>query len=145
MSAKDLLDRLGTVLSVSADLSSDNTCALQFDDVGVHFEAANGMLYVLTELGTSPDIDSIARRLLEANFLGEKTNGATLALDRETGCVTLHAIFDENCSYDFFEKRLSQFVLAARYWRVWISYSPESQNRTQDGEQSVGIETTLMV
>lgn len=146
MSAKDLLDRLGAALSVNAELSENNTCALQFDDVGVHFEVANGMLYALTELGVPKDVDSVARRLLEANFLGEKTNGATLALDRETGCVSLHTIFDENASYDFFEKRLSQFVLAARYWRVWIEYALDNdEDDLSQSEQNAADGSVLMV
>ncbi|WP_050031287.1 type III secretion system chaperone [Verrucomicrobium sp. BvORR034] len=81
------LDQLG--------LDENGACALQFDDritvylVELEKEAA---IRLVSDLGTpSPDVEGAAfqRCLLEANWLGTGTHGATLSLEPETGNVCL--------------------------------------------------------
>ncbi len=116
-----LLDELGRVLGVSLKLSDKGTCGLFFDEDEVIFELHEGQLYLIADLGPAEGRQDAYGRLLEANYLGQESGQATFGVDTGRMEFTLHRILDGDMSYPEFERILTIFVQAIRYWKEWLT------------------------
>lgn len=106
-------------------LTEDGSAQIVFDDVhevdictnegrpGFGFSATVGPLPEEAEEATA-----VCLHLLEANLLGDATNGAALALDSERGEIVLcRNVNQDDIAYEAFEAELSAFLAALRHWK----------------------------
>ena len=86
-----LFDEIGAQIGMkSLSFGDDNTCSLEFDDnVVLTFVVADTVLYCVAYLGDWNEQPSVAKRLLEANFAWQTTNGGTLAIEPGSSRVVL--------------------------------------------------------
>ncbi len=125
MDANQILTSLGLTVGLP-DLAFDgNGCArLLFDQrLAVDFEhdADAGSIHLYTVLGSSPaqgSGEALYRRLLEGNFFGIQTQGATLSMDAARGEIILSRSveLDTISSVDF-ERVIEKFLAAAGHWQ----------------------------
>lgn len=74
----------------SLAFGDDNTCSLEFDDnVVLTFVVADTVLYCVAYLGDWNEEPAVAKKLLEANFAWQATNGGTLAIEPGSSRVVL--------------------------------------------------------
>ena len=102
-------------------MSSQNTCGVFFDEDEIIFEQHEQQLYIIADLGSSAGRADAHTRLLEANCLGAQSGQACLGLDGQRQVFTLHRILDGDLSYEEFEKILTLFIRATRYWKEWLA------------------------
>jgi hypothetical protein len=121
MNGKDMMQKLGEALGFTLEMSAQDTCAVVFDQDEVIFEQHEDQLYIIAELASSAGRTDAYARLLEANCMGAQSGQACLGLDRQREVFTLHRILDGELSYEAFEKILTLFIRAARYWKEWLS------------------------
>ena len=127
MDGKRLMKELGEALGFSLEMSEQNTCAVIFDQDEIIFEQHEDQLYIIADLGPSAGRPDAHKRLLEANCLGAQSGQACLGLDVRREVFTLHRILDGELSYAEFEKILTLFIRAARYWKEWLSLQAPEQ------------------
>lgn len=86
-----LFEEIGAQIGMeSLSFGDDNTCSLEFDDnVVLTFVLADTVLYSVAYLGDWNDEPMVARKLLEANFAWQTTNGGTLAVEPGSNRVVL--------------------------------------------------------
>lgn len=130
MNAQELVRELGSVLGITLDMSTENTCQVIFFNDAVDFEVAEGVsgtndeaLFIIANLGVAIEDADVLGRLLRANYLGGQTGGATISLSDE-GFV-LHRELLMPMEYIDFEKVVEQFVESLRYWKEWIALPHE--------------------
>ncbi|MCR5537243.1 MAG: type III secretion system chaperone [Succinivibrio sp.] len=121
MNSAELIDELAANLKIKLEFSKNGCCGVFFDDDEICFEMHESQLYLIAELGAFSKSEKACKRLLEANYLGIQTGQAVLGFDSQHESVNLHRIIDGNLSYTEFEKILTDFVQAARYWKKWLS------------------------
>ena len=114
MDAKELISELGSRFGITLELSDAGTCRVIFDEDAVDFELAGRRLFVMADLGPVAGGEALLRELLEADYLGAKTFGATISID-----------------YEAFEENLTGFVKALREWKEIISSAPLAGEATQ--------------
>ncbi len=124
MNVELLISELGHALGIELKLSEAGTCGVFFDDDEVIFEQHDGQLYLIADLGSAVGRSDAYGRLLAANCLGQESGQATLGLDTGREEFTLHRILDGDMSYQEFEKILTVFVQALRYWKEWLINPP---------------------
>lgn len=131
MIASELIKELGARVGISLALTENGLCSVIFDKDTVDFELSGNDLYLIAELGfvqTGLDKD-FYKQLLEANFLGTKTAGATISLDPDKeNTVMLHKKLVTPAEYTDFEHAVEFFVKAVRYWKEYIAL-PRAQNK----------------
>ena len=121
MNGKALIRELGEALGIELELSDQNTCGVFFDEDEVVFEMHDGQLYVMADIGPAAGRRDAHTRLLEANCLGAQSGQACLGLDSQREVFTLHRILEGELTYGEFEKILTLFIRAARYWKEWLA------------------------
>lgn len=121
MDGARLLSDLGQALGFELKLSDAGTCGVFFDDDEVIFEQHDGQLYLIADLGSAAGREDAYGRLLAANALGQESGQAVLGLDTTQNAFTLHRILDGDMDYPQFEKILTLFVRALRYWKEWLA------------------------
>lgn len=121
MNSKLLIDELSRNLGIELKLSDAGTCAVFFDDDEIIFEAHEGLLYLIADLGPAEGREDAYGRLLAANCLGQESGMATLSVDTTRQEFTLHRILEGELLYPQFEKILTLFVKAVRYWKEWLA------------------------
>ncbi|MBQ9406766.1 MAG: type III secretion system chaperone [Desulfovibrio sp.] len=124
MDGELLLHELGRTLGFELKLSEAGTCGVFFDDDEVIFEQHDGQLYLIADLGSAAGREDAYGRLLAANYLGQESGQAVLGLDTAQNAFTMHRILEGNMGYPEFEKILTLFVRALRYWKEWLAQPP---------------------
>ncbi|MBP3731399.1 MAG: type III secretion system chaperone [Mailhella sp.] len=127
MDAKRLMQELGDALGFELAMSKQGTCAVLFDDDEIVFEQHEAQLYIMADLGPSAGRSDAHARLLEANCLGAQSGQACIGLDAQSEVFTLHRIVDGDMPYTEFEKILTLFIRALRYWKEWLSQPAPEQ------------------
>ena len=124
MNGELLIGELGRAISIDLKLSDAGTCGVFFDDDEIIFENHDGQLYLIADLGPASGREDAYGRLLSANCLGRESGQAVLGLDPDRREFTLHRILDGEIGYPEFEKILTLFVRAVRYWKEWLAQPP---------------------
>jgi len=120
MEFKALIRELGSVLDIDLAFSGEGTCGVFFDEDEIHFEISEGRLFIMADLGPCEGRDDVAPRLLRAANLGLETGFACIGMDDAHGQFTLCRILEGDLAYPDFEKILTIFVGAVRYWKNWL-------------------------
>ena len=115
-----LLRELGTTLGFGLKLSQNGTCGVFFDEDEVSFEFYDGRLFIMADLGPSEGREDAAVRMLKAANLGLNTGFACIGIDEARGQFTLCRILEGDLAYPDFEKILTVFVGAMRWWKKWL-------------------------
>ncbi len=140
MNGKDLMQKLGEALGFPLEMSAQDTCAVIFDQDEVIFEQHEDQLYLIADLASSAGRTNAYARLLEANCMGAQSGQACLGLDAQREVFTLHRILDGELSYEAFEKILTLFIRAVRYWKEWLSLPvPEQAEETSAMPQGIRV------
>lgn len=126
MNAQLLLDQLGAAVGVALPLSGTGTCRVFFDRDQVDFEQTADALYIMADVASASGRRDAYGRLLAANCLGAESGGACLSLDAERDMFMLHTIIREDMPYPAFEKELTLFIQALRYWKEWLGLRPST-------------------
>ena len=126
MQAHDLISELGKTLGIPLSLEG-GTCQVLFDEDAVDFELSVNTLYILAEVGSCVDRTDAYERILQANFGGQQTGGATLSLDGDQ--FMLHLAISEDWTYANFEAGLERFIKALRYWKEWLALPVQASTR----------------
>ena len=124
MNGELLISELGRAIGIDLKLSDAGTCGVFFDDDEVLFESHAGKLYLIADLGSAAGREDAYGRLLSADYLGHESGHAVIGLDENRGEFTLHRILEGDMDYPEFEKILTLFVKAVRYWKEWLSLPP---------------------
>jgi len=124
MNGNSLIQKLGETLGFTLELSNQNTCGVFFDEDEIIFEQHKDQLYIMADLGSSIGREDAYMRLLEANCMGAQSGQACIGLDSQREVFTLHRILDGELSYEEFERILTLFIRAIRYWKEWLVQNP---------------------
>ena len=120
MNSELLINELGHTLGFTLQFSENGTCGVFFDEDEIIFEKHESQLYLIADLGPAHGRTDTYKSLLEANYLGQASGQAVLALDSVREEFTLHRILDGEMDYNEFESILTVFVSAVRYWKKWL-------------------------
>lgn len=122
-----LMRELGSVLGIDLAFSDAGTCSIFFDESEVMFEINENRLFIMADLGASEGRVDAAWRLLRAGNLGLETGFGCIGNDEERGQFTLCRVLEGELAYPDFEKLLTLFVGAVRYWKRWLSLPAPQQ------------------
>jgi hypothetical protein len=77
-------------------------------------------LVLLGVIGLCPQVkkEELFIHLMKANFLGQGTGGASLALDESENSLTLSHIFPYDMNYKMFRDALEDFANYIDYWKA---------------------------
>lgn len=134
-----LLRELGGVLGFDLALSDQGTCGVFFDEDEVFFEVNDGRLFIMAELGSSEGRDEACVRMLKAANLGLETGFSCIGIDEMRGQFTLCRVLEGDIAYPDFEKMLTIFLGAVRYWKKWLSLPPEKTTSHVQQSPKYGI------
>ncbi len=125
-----LIRELGNTLGFSLAFSDEGTCGVFFDDDEVMFELNENRLFIMADIGTAEGREDACMRMLKAANLGLETGFACVGIDDARGQFTLCRVLEGDLSYADFEKILTIFVGALRYWKDWLAqpFSSPAQN-----------------
>ncbi len=98
----------GNIYNVS--LNPEISIAVQQIDPGVSF---------LGKIGPCPTVkrEDLFILLMKANFLGQGTGGAVIALDGNENFLTLSSLIPYDMNYKMFKEALEDFANYLDYWR----------------------------
>ena len=139
MNGKDMMQKLGEALGFTLEMSAQGTCAVFFDQDEIIFEQHEDQLYLIADLASSAGRTDAYARLLEANCMGAQSGQACLGLDRQREVFTLHRILEGELSYEAFEKILTLFIRAVRYWKEWLSLPVPVQGEASAMPQGIRV------
>ncbi len=131
MKGVQLIRELSRNLNLDLQLSEEGTCGVFFDNDEIFFEVHEDQFYLIADLASAEGREDAYSRLLSANYLGQESGQAVLSLDTGRRGFTLHRILDGDLAYAEFEKILSLFVQAVRYWKEWLA-QPSAGSPTQE-------------
>lgn len=121
MKASELMDSLGPMLGIDLPAGGDGAVDVLFDEDAVDFQAADGRLFVMADIGSADGCEALYGTLLKANCLGAETLGCTIGLDAERHVLTLHRLIEGDWTEAAFQDVVAQFVKALRYWKEWAA------------------------
>jgi len=121
MKASELIHSLGPMFGVELPVSEEGTAQVLFDEDAVDFQAADGQLFVMADIGSADGCEDLYGTLLIANCLGNETLGCTIGLDAERRVLMLHRIIEGDWTEHEFQNVIAQFVKALRYWKAWTA------------------------
>lgn len=127
MNSELLISELGRTLGIDLKLSEAGTCGVFFDKDEVFFERHEGQLYLIADLGPAAGREDAYRRLLEADYLGHECGQGAVGIDANRREFVLHRVLDGEMGYPEFEKILTAFVQAVRYWKEWMTRPQAAQ------------------
>ena len=130
MDCERIIDELGRALGIDLRLSEAGTCGVFFDEDEIFFERHEDQLYLIAELGTSAGREDAHSRLLEANYLGQECGQGVIGIDADRREFVLHRVLDGEMDYPSFERALTVFVQATRYWKRWLAEPPQAASTT---------------
>ncbi|MCR5536994.1 MAG: type III secretion system chaperone [Succinivibrio sp.] len=120
MNSEQIISELSTVLGIDLKFSDQGTCGVFFGDDEILFEKHDEQLYLIAELAPAVDQEFVLQRLMNANYLGGECGQGTIGIDRNKDEFVLHRLIDGQIDFVQFEKILSLFVQAVRYWKEWL-------------------------
>ena len=126
-----LIRELGNVLGIDLALTEAGTCGVFFDEDEVMFEVSEERLFIMADLGPSEGRGDAALRLLRAANLGLETGFACAGIDEERGQFTLCRVLEGDLAYPDFERILTVFVGALRYWKEWLAQPPSAEPKEE--------------
>ena len=132
MDSENIIKQLGSRLNIEPKFSPEGVCAIYFDDDEIFFERHENQLYLVSELGTSLNREDTYSRFLEANFMGHECGQGSISIDTNRDQFVLHRLIDGNIDYADFEKILTTFVQATRYWKMWLQNPASNQDKGED-------------
>ncbi|MBQ7608512.1 MAG: type III secretion system chaperone [Desulfovibrionaceae bacterium] len=132
MDYSSLVRELGGVLGFELTFSDKGTCGVFFDNDEVLFEVGDGRMFIMADLGSSEGREDAYARLLTAGNLGLETGFSCIGIDEQRGQFTLCRVLEGDLAYPDFEKLLTVFVSAVRYWKKWLSLPPEQPASADD-------------
>ena len=121
MNCENIISELGHALGIDLKLSEAGTCGVFFDKDEVFFERHESQLYLIAELGPAAGREGAYRRVLEADYLGHECGQGAIGIDANRREFVLHRVLDGKMGYPEFEKVLTVFVQAVRYWKAWLA------------------------
>ena len=119
-----LLRELGMTLGFDLALSESGTCGVFFDEDEISFEVSDGRLFIMADLGSSEGRENACLRMLRAANLGLETGFSCIGIDEARGQFTLCRILEGDLAYPVFEKSLTVFIGAVRWWKRWLALPP---------------------
>ncbi len=128
MQYSSLIQELGHTLGFDLAFTDAGTCGVFFDDDEILFEMNEGRLFIMADLGPSEGRDDAAMRMLCAANLGLETGFSCIGIDESREQFTLCRILEGDLAYSDFEKILTLFVAAVRYWKEWLSLPREAKH-----------------
>lgn len=134
-----ILGELGAIIGLpKLALDESGACHLSFDGktvVSISLDPSAGDLVMATPVGFAAGTDTaVLVRLLDANFAGRGTRGATLARDAGTGGIVLSVRLPvTGLRIATLERRLVDFVATAEAWTAQLAL-PDSDRSTVTGE-----------
>ena len=131
MQFASLIQELGQTLGISLTLPESGTCGVIFDEDEVSFEVNDGRLFIMADIAPAEGHEEALPRLLRAANLGLETGYSCIGIDDTRGQFTLCRILEGEWTYPEFEKALSIFVLAVRYWKDWLALPPAEASKTE--------------
>ena len=131
MQFASLIQELGEKLGMDLDLPESRVCVVIFDEDEVSFEVNDGRLFIMADIAPAEGHEEALPRLLRAANLGLETGYSCIGIDDTRGQFTLCRILEGEWTYPEFEKALSIFVLAVRYWKDWLSLPPAEASKTE--------------
>lgn len=126
-----LLRELGGVLGFDLAFSDVGTCGVLFDDDEIVFEINENRLFIMADLGPSEGHEDACVRMLKAANNGLETGFSCIGLDEMRGQFTLCRILEGDVGYHEFEKILTIFLGAVRYWKKWLSLPPDEPSSAE--------------
>ncbi len=138
MQIEDLIKHLGEVIKIDLHLSEQGICSVLFDEDEVIFEKYGDQLYLIAEIGTVQHSNMVLKRIITANYLGQETGQGVISVKDDSNSFVLHRIIDGELSYTEFEKILTVFLKAVRYWKEWLAMpQPETTKHDKAGKDSL--------
>ena len=132
MDYPSLVRGLGVVLGFDLMFSDNGTCGVLFDNDEVLFEINDDRMFIMADLGSCEGREDAYPRLLKSSHLGLETGFACIGIDEVRGQFTLCRVLEGNLAYSDFEKILTVFIGAVRYWKNWLSQPKEQSVSTKD-------------
>lgn len=122
-------------------LGETGACHLSFDGktvVSLSLDPSSDDLVLATPVGFAAGTDTaVLVRLLDANFAGRGTRGATLARDAETGGIVLSVRLPlPGLRIATLERRLLDFVATAEAWTSHLAF-PDADRSAVAGDFGV--------
>ena len=138
MNFDNLMSQLGNTVHLDLKFSDNGTVSVMFDEDEVFFEKYENQLYIFAEIGTAKDNTFVLKRILSANYLGNETGQGVISINDTDNSFTLHRLIDGEISYREFEKILTIFIKAVRYWKEWllIPYEEILDNKAEKNNES---------
>lgn len=118
---KTLVHELGRQINANLQFSDEGVCGVIFGEDEISFEMSGNRLFLIAEVGALSESESIYRRLLEANYLGNETGLASISIDSQREAFVLHRVLEGDLDYSSFEEATALFIKALRYWKAWLS------------------------
>lgn len=135
-----ILNELGAIIGLPrlALGEGGDPCHLSFDGkivVSISLDPTSDDLVLATPVGFATGSDTqVLVRLLDANFAGRGTRGATLARDAETGGIVLSLRLPvAGLRIATLERRLVDFVATAEGWTAHIAF-PDADRSAVPGD-----------
>lgn len=135
MEYESLLGELGATLGFELKLSEQGTCGVLLDEDRINFEINDGRLFIIADLASSEGRDKDSVQLLKAANLGLQTGFACIGIDEASGQFTLCRVLEGNLTFIDFEKILTLFVRAVRYWKKWLALPPSQTASVEEMQQ----------
>ncbi len=73
---------------------------------------------VIYPLFSSSDREGLFSYLMKANYIGQGTGGAIIALDPDEKLLTLSLVLSYEVNYRIFKDRLEEFINYLEYWKL---------------------------
>ena len=124
MALAELMTELAAAIGLEGvELEDDGGGQLIIDDdlvIDIATDPGEATIIVAASVGAIPadQREAAFGQLLEANLLGDGTGGAALAIDGTRDEIVLCRLFpQDDLPFAVFDRELSVFVQALRYWR----------------------------
>ena len=134
-----MLERFGKDTGLGQiTLDESGSCTFDVDDMEVSLMhiVEGGHLLIFAEAGELPAEGRAAllQGALQANYLFQGTNGATLAIRPDSSTLFLNrTLLMENLSYETFVQVLSDFMNALEQWKqMLVDYRPAPSEPTEN-------------
>ncbi len=139
MEIDTLLERFGKDTGLGQiTLDESGSCTFDVDEMEISLMhiVEGGHLLIFAEAGQLPaeGRDALLLGALQANYLFQGTNGATLAVRPNSSMLFLNrTLLLENLSYETFVQVLSDFTNALEQWKQMITnFRPAPSNPTAE-------------
>lgn len=129
MHLKQLTDELN--LNSKPQLDKDRFFVLTFNsELTLKLKEHDPGLALFAQIGPCPQMkrEELFSYLMRANFLGQGTGGATLALDGTESFLTLSSILPYDMNYKMFRDAVEDFANYVDYWKTELIQHKEKSS-----------------